>query len=85
MQKIELQMQSEEGLHSRPAMEFAKEAAKYSAEINIEKDGMQFDAKSILMVLSACVCQHDTFVLTANGADEAQAVQALAELVSTMK
>ncbi len=85
MQKVELVMTNEEGLHSRPAMEFSKAAAKFKSKVRIEKDGMTFDAKSILMVLSACVCQGDSFVLSADGEDEADAIASLSKLVQELK
>ena len=44
MQKVELTMTNEEGLHSRPAMEFSKAAANFKSKVEIEKDGMSFDS-----------------------------------------
>lgn len=85
MQKMELVMTNAEGLHSRPAMEFAKAAAKFKSKVQIEKDGRQYDAKSILMILSACVCQGDGFTLSAEGEDEEAAIASLSELVHTLK
>lgn len=83
MLKVNLCVTNEEGLHSRPAMLFAKEAAKFHSRITIEKDGESFDAKSMLMVLSACICQNDQFDLTADGTDEESAINALSALVSS--
>lgn len=85
MQKIELCMQNEEGLHARPAMEFASKAAKYQCDVSIEKDGMSFDAKSVLMVLSACVCQNDIFTLKVEGPDEVEAATALTAFVKEIE
>lgn len=83
MRKVNLCVTNEEGLHSRPAMLFAKEAAKFKCQVTIEKDGESFDAKSMLMVLSACVCQDDRFDLTAEGEDEEAAISALTALVGS--
>lgn len=80
-----LRMTCEEGLHARPAMTFAKEAAHFKSKVSIEKDGMSFDAKSVLMVLSACIEQNDSFVLRAEGEDEIQAVEKLSDIINSMK
>ena len=85
MQKVELTMTNEEGLHSRPAMEFYKAAANFKSKVEIEKDGMSFDAKSMLMILSACICQGDLFVLSAEGEDEKEAVDTLSQLAMQLK
>ena len=37
MQKVELTMTNEEGLHSRPAMEFSKAAANLKARWRLKK------------------------------------------------
>lgn len=85
MQKVELTMTNEEGLHSRPAMKLSKAAAQYSSKVQIEKDGMEFNVKSMLRILSACVCQGDRFVLSAEGEDEKEAVETLSKLVQELK
>lgn len=79
-----LQVHNEEGLHSRPAMEFSKLAAQYACAVTIEKDGVSFDAKSMLMVLSACICRGEDFVLKADGADEQAAMDSLERFVAGM-
>lgn len=85
MLKKTLQVHNEEGLHSRPAMEFSKLAAQYASTVAIEKDDMSFDAKSMLMVLSACVCQGEDFVLKVDGADEQAAMDSLEQFVAALK
>lgn len=81
----ELTVKNEEGLHSRPAMDFAKEAMKFKSVITIEKDGEEYDAKSMLLVLSACICQGDRFVLKVSGEDEIEAVETLTTLVNSFE
>ena len=79
-----LQVHNEEGLHSRAALEFSKLAAQYTSAVTIEKDGMSFDAKSMLMVLSACVGCGEDFVLKADGPDEQQAMEGLEQFVAAL-
>jgi phosphotransferase system HPr (HPr) family protein len=66
------------GLHARPAALFCREAARFAAAIRIEKDGRHADARSLLSVLALDVRQGETVVLVADGADEGEAVRALA-------
>ena len=46
-------IKNEEGLHARPASDFCKAAGKFKSDITLIKDGEEFEAKSILMVLCA--------------------------------
>ena len=70
-----------EGLHARPAELFARLAMRFEAEIHVAKDEMRVDAKSILHVLTLGASQGQELVLEANGADAAEAIEALAKLV----
>ena len=45
---------NEIGLHARPASIFIREAVKHGCDINVEKDGRVYNAKSIMSVLSIC-------------------------------
>ena len=72
------------GLHARPASTFVQTANKFSAEIgvqNLTEGGEMVDAKSIIMVLTLGVLQNHEVLIRAEGSDEAQAIQALTELV----
>ena len=69
------------GLHLRPAGEFCRKAVEYESNIVIHFRGKEFNGKSLLSVLSACVQQEDEIELICSGADEAQALQALADVL----
>jgi phosphotransferase system HPr (HPr) family protein len=66
------------GLHARPAAQFCREAARFAASVRIEKDGRDADARSLLSVLALDIRRGETVVLVAEGADEDEAVRALA-------
>ncbi len=80
-----LQVLNEEGLHSRPAMEFTQLAEHFTCSVTIEKDDMEVDAKSMLMVLSACICCGDEFILKTDGVDEQEAMESLAKYINELK
>ena len=76
-----LTMKNEEGLHARPATEFTTMANEFQCTVTIHKDDMDFNGKSILKVLSACVCQGDTFTLITEGEDEEAAMKKLSAYI----
>ena len=73
-------LNNKSGLHARPANLFAKEAAKYQASIKVIKDGQEYNAKSILSVLSMGATQGTELTVVADGEDEELALKALKEL-----
>ncbi len=72
------------GLHARPAALFVEAANKFKAEVmlsNLTGTGQWANAKSILGVLTCGVRQNDEIEIKAEGADEAEAVASLEQLV----
>lgn len=74
---------NESGLHARPAMLFTQLAAKFSSKITISSGEKQADAKSILTVLTLGATKGSEVVLKADGPDEAEAVEKLAEFLTS--
>lgn len=70
------------GLHARPAAQLVKLASGFQAEIEFEKDGMAVNGKSIMGVMMLAAECGSRVLVRASGPDEAQAVDALAELVA---
>lgn len=83
MVKFTCKITDPDGLHARPAAEFCKAATGFESKITITKDGEDFEAKSILMVLSAAIAEGDEVTVTAEGDDEAEAVKALEKLLTS--
>jgi catabolite repression HPr-like protein len=69
------------GLHARPAALFVQEANKFSSEVFVEKDEKKVNAKSIMGIMSLAISSGTEVVISAEGADSEQAVNALAVLV----
>jgi len=70
------------GLHARPAAEFVKLAARFRAEVEVEKDGMMVNGKSIMGVMTlAAECGSSIRIRTA-GDDAEAALAALVDLVA---
>ncbi len=69
------------GLHLRPAGDLCRKAVEYESKIMIHFRNREFNAKSLLSVLSACVQQGDEIEVVCSGADEKEALQAVMALL----
>ena len=74
---------NQEGLHARPATFFIQKANEYKCSIWVEKDDRKVNAKSLLGVLSLGIVCGTSINIIADGADEQQAVDTLADLVNS--
>lgn len=82
MEKKEFHVVAETGIHARPATLLVQTASKFSSDLNLEYKGKAVNLKSIMGVMSLGVGQGADVVITAEGADEVEAIAAVAE---TMK
>ena len=73
----EITIMNHQGLHARPAAMFVQIAAKYEANITVQKGQEKVNGKSIMGILMLGAQHKSNVVLTADGKD-AQA--AMAEL-----
>jgi phosphocarrier protein len=71
------------GMHARAAAKFVHLATRYQSRVKVARHGREMDGKSILGLLLLAAAQGTTITITADGADEQSAVEALVELVQT--
>lgn len=86
MPEIELTVEHEVGLHARPAALFVRMASTFASEItvaNLSTGAAPVNAKSILSLLTSGVEYGHRIRITAQGADEDAALQALRRLVES--
>jgi phosphocarrier protein len=69
------------GLHARAAARFVHTANRFRSRITVARDGRAMDGKSILGILLLAASQGTRLLVSAEGEDEAPAVEALAALV----
>jgi phosphocarrier protein len=69
------------GLHARAAGLLVRAAAKYEAEISVEKDGLVANAKSIMGVMMLAAAMGSKIKVKAEGVDARKAVRALGRLI----
>ena len=75
------------GIHGRAASVFTHTASQFSSHVFVERadDSMKkANAKSVVFVLALCLAQNDEIILSADGPDEKEAVEALIECLKTL-
>jgi phosphotransferase system HPr (HPr) family protein len=84
MTSARLTIRNPSGLHARPAANFVRTAGRFRSAIRVRTtaaDREPVDAKSILAVLTLGVSQGMEVEISADGEDEAQAIEAIREAV----
>jgi len=81
MKEFKYVITDELGIHARPAGLLVKEVAKFQSDIKIKKGEKEADAKRIFGIMGLAAKKGDEIVLTADGADEADAIAAIEEFL----
>lgn len=71
------------GLHARAAARFVRVAAQFTSNIRVARGSRELDGKSILGLLLLGAARGSTITLRVDGPDEADALEALAQLVAS--
>lgn len=71
------------GLHARAAARFVHLASRFASKICVSRDTKVMDGKSIMGILLLAAARGTMLTITADGPDEATAVQSLIELVES--
>jgi phosphocarrier protein HPr len=69
------------GMHARAAAKFVHLAARFDAKVKVARDRREMDGKSIMGILLLAAARGSTITISADGADERDAVEALVALV----
>jgi len=69
------------GLHARAAAQLVQTANKFSSEINLIKDDIEVNGKSIMGILLLAAPQGTDIAVVVEGDDEQQAMDVIAELI----
>lgn len=70
------------GLHARPAAEFVKTASRFKSDIQVSKDGISVNGKSIMGVMMLAAERGSSMNIRAEGEDAEVAMEALLALVA---
>ncbi len=82
MVEAEVEIVNRLGLHARAAAKLVHLANRFQSDIRVARDGEQVDAKSILGILLLAAAQGTRITLRCEGADEAEALEAITALIA---
>jgi phosphocarrier protein len=71
------------GMHARAAAKFVHLATRFQARVRVARDRREMDGKSIMGILLLAAARGSVITISADGADESDAVRALVELVQS--
>jgi phosphocarrier protein HPr len=83
--EIEVQIKNAAGLHMRPAMQFVEISNNFQSSIAVNNGQVTVDGKSIMQISTLMATCGTRLKIRAEGADAAQAAEALRELVEVKK
>ena len=69
------------GLHARAAAKFVHTASRFSSNVRVTRGGREMDGKSIMGLLLLSAARGTSITISADGADEFEAISALCALV----
>ena len=81
MEKRDFHIIAETGIHARPATLLVQAASKFGSDVNLEYNGKSVNLKSIMGVMSLGVGQNADVTITAEGDDEKDALDAIADTI----
>ena len=84
MQEKNLTLNNPSGLHARPPKTSSNSPKALKQNVTIVKDGNEYNGKSLMKLLQAGLSKGDQLVLKTDGADEADALEKLADYITNL-
>jgi len=69
------------GLHARASGKLVETTSRFSCDVTIDKEGRTVDGKSIMAMMMLAAAKGTIITIKTNGEDEAQALEAIIELI----
>ena len=82
MLQREVEIINKLGLHARASAKLTQVAGRFAADVWLSRNGRRVNAKSIMGVMMLAAAKGSTIVVEADGADEAEAMAAVTQLVA---
>jgi phosphocarrier protein len=82
MLQREVEIVNKLGLHARASARLTQIAGQFGSDVWLSRNGRRVNAKSIMGVMMLAAAKGSTVVIETEGADEAEAMQALVQLVT---
>jgi len=70
-------------MHARAAAKFVHLATRFQSHVRVAREAREMDGKSIMGILLLAAARGSTITISATGADEGAAVDALTALVAS--
>ena len=83
MQQRDVEIVNKLGLHARPSARLTQLASSFKSRVFMSRNGRRVNAKSIMGVMMLAAARGCSVTLETEGEDEAEAMDALAELISS--
>jgi phosphocarrier protein len=83
MLQREVEIVNKLGLHARASAKLTQVAGKFTADVWLTRNGRRVNAKSIMGVMMLAAAKGSTVLIETDGTDEAEAMQAVENLVAT--
>ena len=71
------------GLHARPAAVFVQTANRFEASVEVQKEDIKTDGKSIMGIMTLAAEMGSSIAVRVTGKDAAEAMEALAKLIGS--
>ena len=71
------------GLHARPAAVFVQTANRFEALIEVQKEDLKIDGKSIMGIMTLAAEMGSSIIVRTTGKDAEAAMEALAKLIES--
>ena len=85
MKQITYKIKNTAGFHARPAALLVSAAMRFKSSVIVQKDEKKTNLKSLLGLLGLGVCRNDVILITAEGEDEADALNEIIGLIDSFE
>ena len=85
MTRKEITIQLDSGLETRPVALLVQVASQYDSDIYIESDNRNINAKSIMGMMALGLVPGENVIISANGVDEARAMEGIEAYLTQRK
>ena len=83
MLQREVEIVNRLGLHARASAKLTQVAGQFESDVWVSRNGRRVNAKSIMGVMMLAAAQGSMIVLETDGPDEADAMQAVSQLIAS--
>jgi phosphocarrier protein len=83
MQQRDVEVVNKLGLHARPSARLTQLASSFKSQVFMSRNGRRVNAKSIMGVTMLAAAKGSTITLETEGEDEVEAINTLADLITS--